>query len=157
MIIFKIKVQRNVSVSQHKFYGKLSAALSPWRTTMNSIRIGVLFGVMLIIAGCKEPPPPPAMVPSVTVVSAAIGSISPHSTEVGQVIAYDNVRLQARVRGFLVKKDFQEGKVVKKDTLLYMIEQDQYIAFVKSAQADLMMAQANQEADRVNQADQTVE
>jgi membrane fusion protein (multidrug efflux system) len=119
--------------------------------TMNSIRIsGLLFGVMLIAAGCKEPPPPPAVIPSVTVVAAAIGSISPHSTEVGQVIAYDNVRLQARVQGFLVKKNFQEGKVVKKDTLLYLIEQDQYIALVKSAQADLMMAQANQKNSDIN-------
>lgn len=122
---------------------------------MNSIRtVGLLFGVMLMVAGCKEPPPPPPIVPSVTVVSAAIGSISPHSTEVGQVIAYDNVRLQARVKGFLVKKDFQEGKVVKKDTLLYMIEQDQYIALVKSAQADLMMAQANQKNSDINYARQ---
>ncbi len=99
---------------------------------------------MLIFSGCKEPPPPPPIIPAVVVAPAVTGSISPHSTEVGQVVAYDHVKLMARVSGFLVKKNFQEGQTVKEGALLYMIEQGQYIADVKAAQATLMMMQANQ-------------
>jgi membrane fusion protein (multidrug efflux system) len=112
---------------------------------MKAITIcGALFFTTLFFSGCKEPPPAPPAIPAVTVVPAVMGSISPRSTEVGQVIAYDNVRLMARVKGFLVKKNFQEGQTVKEGTLLYMIEQAQYIAEVKAAQAELMMAQASQ-------------
>ncbi len=118
---------------------------------MKSISIcGTIFSLMLFFSGCKEPPPPPAVIPAVMAVPAVIGSISPHSTEVGQVIAYDNVRLMARVSGFLVKKNFQEGQTVKEGTLLYLIEQAQYIAEVKSAQAALMMTQANQKNSDIN-------
>jgi len=118
---------------------------------MKAISICVaLFFTMLTFSGCKEPPPPPPVIPAVVVAPAVMGSISPHSTEVGQVIAYDNVRLMARVSGFLVKKNFQEGQTVKEGTLLYMIEQGQYIAEVNAAKAELMMAQANQKNSDIN-------
>ena len=122
---------------------------------MKAINIGAaLFFSMLIFSGCKEPPPPPPIIPAVVVAPAVMGSISPHSTEVGQVVAYDHVKLMARVSGFLVKKNFQEGQTVNEGTLLYMIEQGQYIADVKAAQATLMMMQANQKNADINYARQ---
>ena len=122
---------------------------------MKAISTGAaLFFLMLIFSGCKEPAPPPAIIPAVVVTPAVMGSISPHSTEVGQVVAYDHVKLMARVSGFLVKKNFQEGQTVKEGTLLYMIEQAQYIADVKAAQATLMMMQANQKNADINYARQ---
>ncbi len=118
---------------------------------MKAISIGgALFFTMLIFSGCKEPPPPPQIIPAVVAAPAVMGSISPHSTEVGQVLAYDNVKLMARVSGFLVKKNFQEGQTVKEGDLLYMIEQGQYIAEVNAAKAELMMAQANQKNSDIN-------
>jgi membrane fusion protein (multidrug efflux system) len=118
---------------------------------MKAIGIGAaLFSLMLIFSGCKEQPSPPNVIPAVVVAPAVMGSISPHSTEVGQVVAYDHVKLMARVSGFLVKKNFQEGQTVKEGTLLYMIEQAQYIADVKAAQATLMMMQASQKNADIN-------
>ncbi len=118
---------------------------------MKAISIGgALFFTMLIFSGCKEPPPPPQIIPAVVAAPAVMGSISPHSTEVGQVLAYDNVKLMARVSCFLVKKNFQEGQTVKEGDLLYMIEQGQYIAEVNAAKAELMMAQANQKNSDIN-------
>ena len=39
---------------------------------------------------------------------------------------FEEVNIMARVKGILVEKHFKEGDFVKKGTLLYKIEQDNY-------------------------------
>jgi len=57
--------------------------------------------------------------------------------------AYSEVQVIARALGTLEKKYFTEGQKVKKDDLLYSIEDDVYKAQVEAAQASLQMAKAN--------------
>jgi membrane fusion protein (multidrug efflux system) len=112
------------------------------------IQPGLLLGAIVFfvsITGCKEEikvvaPPPP----QVTVIPAAMGAVSPSQLVVGQVKAYDDVELRARVAGFLEKRNFVEGQVVKAGTLLFLIEQAQYKAAVQTAEAEKMRAEAEQ-------------
>ncbi len=53
----------------------------------------------------------------------------------GNVAAYLSVDLEARVPGYLTKIAFQDGAPVKKDQLLFVIEQDQYAQQVNLTKA----------------------
>lgn len=57
--------------------------------------------------------------------------------------SYEEVDVMARVKGTLVEKYFKEGEFVKKGTLLYKIEQNNYLANLNAQKANLAKAQAN--------------
>jgi membrane fusion protein (multidrug efflux system) len=56
---------------------------------------------------------------------------------VGQAVGIPTVEIRARVEGYLQNWSFEEGSIVKKGQLLFLIEQDKYINNVKYSQADL--------------------
>ena len=89
-------------------------------------------------------PAPPA--PSVIVATVAKKDLTPTLKFTGRVEAVDKVELRARVDGYLEKRDFTEGQMVKKGDLLFRIEQQQYQARVEIAQANLARAQASQQS-----------
>ncbi|MBL0371226.1 efflux RND transporter periplasmic adaptor subunit [Rhizobium sp. KVB221] len=80
---------------------------------------------------------------SVGVVEVAARPTNPGKTFVGRVEAIDNVNLMARVDGFLTRREFTEGQMVKAGDLLFVIQKDVYEASVVSAQANLEKAQAD--------------
>jgi len=99
--------------------------------------------VAVTAAGCK-PKAQPTIIQNVTVAPATKGEVLTSSEYIGQAKAYDDVDLIARVQGFLTKRNFIEGQMVKSGDLLFEIEKSEYVAKVESAQGALMKAQANQ-------------
>ena len=102
--------------------------------------------VLLLITGlvgCSPKKVPKHIQPAVVVTPASNQSITKSHTAVGQTVAMSKVKLLARVKGFLVKREFTEGDFVKQGKLLFEIEKDQYQAEVQSGQANLENAQAN--------------
>lgn len=95
---------------------------------------------IIIISGCwkKEPTP----LPEVTVVKVIEDDIYEVWTLVGQTVSDPQVELLARVGGFLEKRDFKEGSFVKKNSILFQIEKDQYKAYVDQAKANLAVKEA---------------
>ncbi len=91
----------------------------------------------------KKPEAPP---PSVTVVAAEKGFISPVDDFVGQAKAQDCVVLSARVNGMLMKRNFSEGQPVKAGDKLFEIEKDVYQAELEQAQGSLLAEQASQKS-----------
>lgn len=96
------------------------------------------------LAGCKpenkfQPPPPPEISVAVPVQQA----VTPYEELTGNTVAFATVDLVARVEGFLTSQNYVDGSVVKKDDLLFMIEQTMYKAKVKEAQAQLDGAKAS--------------
>jgi len=91
-------------------------------------------------SGSKQEAPPP----SVTVVPAVKGSVSPVDEYVGQAKAQDCVVLVARVSGMLMKRNFSEGQPVKAGDKLFEIEKDVYQAELEQAKGALLSEQANQ-------------
>lgn len=61
---------------------------------------------------------------------------------VGRIRAQLFVEVRARVEGFLERMHFEEGSYVKKDQVLFVINQDQYRAKADKARAQLKKDEA---------------
>jgi membrane fusion protein (multidrug efflux system) len=106
-----------------------------------SCRIGVLLlpllatvGLLPIAAGAQPAPGEP---PAVGVVRAQHQQITQTDEFIGRIQAVNRVALVARVTGFLEKRLFTEGSEVKKDALLYQIEQPPFQAQVDASKANV--------------------
>ena len=88
--------------------------------------------------------------PSVVVAPVVSKDVSEKSEYVGRVEAEKTVQLQARVEGFLEKRNFVEGSMVKKGDLLFVIEQGPYQATLSQNEASLAGAQATLKNENVN-------
>jgi membrane fusion protein, multidrug efflux system len=84
-------------------------------------------------AAAQQPAGPPA----VGVVRAERQQITQTDEFVGRVQAVGRVSLVARVTAFLEKRPFVEGAEVKKDDLLYQLEQPPFQAQVDAAKANV--------------------
>jgi multidrug efflux system membrane fusion protein len=111
------------------------------------IRIVPLVALILIanvLAGCDSKPtagsaPPP---PTVTVAHPLQKSMTEWDEYTGRFTALETVEIRARVSGFIDSVHFQEGQIVKKDDLLFVIDQRPYQIAVEQAKADIERAQA---------------
>ncbi|MDQ1326270.1 MAG: Efflux transporter periplasmic adaptor subunit [Campylobacterota bacterium] len=111
----------------------------------------ILSALILGLGGCSDSktgstnqppqaqnmPPLPVAVHVVKFKDAAIEKTYP-----AIINAYEKVDIVARVSGILEKKHFTEGAFVKKNDLLYTIEQDIYRAKLDTAQAVLEKARS---------------
>jgi RND family efflux transporter MFP subunit len=98
-------------------------------------------------------PPPafritPAQLPSATtlpipVVTPRAQSVSSYVEITGNAASVNAVKLIARVEGYLEQIHYEDGQFVKKDDLLFTIQQDQYKDQLQQAQAQLLTAQAS--------------
>ena len=110
------------------------------------IRIVPLVSLILIanvLAGCDGKPAsgaPP--LPPVTVAQPLQKSITEWDEYTGRFTALETVEIRARVSGFIDSVHFQEGQIVKKDDLLFVIDQRPYQIAVEQAKADIERAQA---------------
>ena len=104
-----------------------------------------LLGAPLILSGCKEQnkyaAPPPA---KVTVATPTRSPVTLYAEFTGNTAPVASVDLEARVQGFLVSIDYRDGEAVKKDRVLFKIDQAQYQAQVDLQQAQLDAAKAKQ-------------
>jgi len=98
-------------------------------------------------AGAASPPPGAAMAQSamaapVPVAHPKVQNVSDTLEVTGNAASIAEVKLLARVVGYLEKIHFEDGAVVKKNDLLFTLQQDQYRAQLQQAQAQLALAQA---------------
>lgn len=91
----------------------------------------------LLAQGSPAAPPP-----SVIVQAAEKRPLTRSFPFVGRVEALDKVELRARVQGFLQRRVFQEGAVVKEGDLLIVIEKAPFEAALAQQRAGLAVAQA---------------
>ena len=109
--------------------------------------------MLAIISGCQNDdsnataqPQQPA--PAVMVTPVIQEQVTKTHEQVGRIAALKTVNLVARVQGFLEKRNFKEGEGVKKDDILFLIEQAPYQIEVKAAQASVSETKATlQNAD----------
>ncbi|MEM7748943.1 MAG: efflux RND transporter periplasmic adaptor subunit [Pseudomonadota bacterium] len=88
--------------------------------------------------------------PSVIVQTIEEKDVTPEFRYVGRVVAVDTVSIRARVSGILEKRNFIEGRTVKKGQVLFEIERAPYQVVVDQRKAELISAKAklvNAEAD----------
>ncbi|OGV35293.1 MAG: hypothetical protein A2020_06120 [Lentisphaerae bacterium GWF2_45_14] len=105
-----------------------------------------IFSILFLFSGCEKNVVSEAIVSEVIVTPVIFENVAFSFNIVGQAIAYDNVDLIARVEGFLEQRNFIEGRKVKKNDLLFVIEKTQYDANVTIAKSSLAAKKA--ELDR---------
>src|SRR5208282_4565851 len=89
-----------------------------------------------------EAQPAPSGPPAVGVVGAERQQMTPTDEFIGRIQAVGRVALVARVTAFLEKRLFVEGSEVKKDDLLYLLEQAPYQAQLDYSQANVAQLEA---------------
>jgi multidrug efflux system membrane fusion protein len=113
--------------------------------------LGLLGVALPVLAGCGEknayvPPPPPKVV----VAQPLQQDVPLYAELTGNTKAFNEVKLEARVQGFLEQIKYVDGAAVKKGDLLFVIQQSTY-------QAQLDQAKATLEANKASQANAQVE
>jgi membrane fusion protein, multidrug efflux system len=108
-----------------------------------NVALGFVVAMASALAGCDGSPsatgPSP---PAVTVAQPLQKSITEWDEYTGRFTALETVEIRARVSGFIDSVNFKEGQIVKKDDLLFVIDQRPYKIAVDQAKADIERAQA---------------
>ena len=84
-----------------------------------------------------------APIPTVLVAEVPQRTVQVSADFVARTEAVPTVEIRARISGVLEQVRFREGSEVKKDQVLFVIQQDEYKAALQSAQAQLAKAQAD--------------
>jgi RND family efflux transporter MFP subunit len=113
---------------------------------MRTLSVGLLVGVSVLLSACDKPKPPELPPAKVTVAKPVQQTVQNYQTFDGTAAPLLLVNLDARVPGYLTKINFKDGATVKKDDLLFVIEQTQYKDQVALQQA--VYDQAKIEFDR---------
>ncbi len=108
------------------------------------VAAAALVGLILFLpAGCKQKPksaPPPP--PKVTVSQPVREEIVDYLEFSGNTQAINTVQLQARVEGYLNGVYFKDGDIVRKDQLLFLIQQNTYFASLQQAEGSVQNQKA---------------
>ncbi|HEX6861764.1 MAG TPA: efflux RND transporter periplasmic adaptor subunit [Thermoanaerobaculia bacterium] len=94
------------------------------------------------LSGCKEPPPPPPPPPEVVVQPVDVRDTPVQAEFTGEIRGGEDVEVRARVAGYLQSQDYDEGTVVRKGQLLFLIDPKPFQATVARARADVAEAAA---------------
>ena len=101
----------------------------------------LIFFILLPACGKKDasaPPPPP----KVTVTQPIKQTVTDYLEATGNTQAINTVQLTARVSGYLDKVFFQDGQMVKKGQLLFLIQQNTYQDALDQAEAQIALYKA---------------
>ena len=115
------------------------------RARRTALVIGMF--VTMFVAGCqpKKPafvaPPPP----KVTVATPLVRPVTDYFYTTGNTRSVKRVELRSRVAGYLDRIEFEDGDIVKKGDLLFVIDKAPYEAALAAAQADLAKSKAQLE------------
>jgi RND family efflux transporter MFP subunit len=136
----------------------MSQSISRWRdlSPKRVFRLASAFllalGFTLISNGCSkvqpapQAPPPPA----VTVAKPLQQEVVEWDTFNGYLEAKESVNVSARVSGMIVKAPFEEGSLVKKKDVLYLLDERPFKADLALKSADVEKAKAQVEIAKLN-------
>jgi membrane fusion protein (multidrug efflux system) len=99
----------------------------------------------LIFPACdkkEEPKAPPP--PDVLVLAAATRDVPVYREWIGTLDGSENADIRARVTGYLLKRDYKEGALVKKGDLLFQIDPRPFEAALAQAASQLEQGKAAQ-------------
>jgi membrane fusion protein (multidrug efflux system) len=116
-----------------------------------SLAIPLLVGSALFLGGCRKSPSTAAPSPPVVSVVAVAPADVPVSAEfVAQTQSSHLVNIQARVSGFLDKRMYTEGAIVKEGQVLFQMDPKPFQVQLDQARAALAKAEAAMETARLD-------
>lgn len=116
------------------FFAKKELKLRKKRLILMSCCIAAVIAGYVILTWPKKKAPEK---PVVSVEKVGVEDVNIYGDYVGRIRAHQFVEVRARVEGFLERMAFAEGTYVKKDQILFVIDQRQYKAKVDKARAQL--------------------
>ena len=126
------------------------------KSKMKNITRTLLCILLLLFSACsqqkeEQAPPPP---PDITVYQTKVQEVPIYQEFVGQTHGFKDISIRARIEGFLEGIHFAEGSRIKKGTLLYTLESQQFEADVAAkmsrvAEAKTMLAKAQSDLKRI--------
>jgi RND family efflux transporter MFP subunit len=126
---------------------------SAWAGFRRSSSIAVAVAYAFALNACNKvntAPPPAPPPPSVTVAKPLQQEVMEWDTFNGYFEAKESVNISGRVSGMIVDAPFKEGSIVKKDQVLYLLDErpfkadlDSKLADVERAKAQVAIAQLN--------------
>ena len=105
-------------------------------------RMVVVAAAAALAAGCRSASAPTQPPPAVTVARPTSESVADYLDFTGNTAAINSVTVVARVEGYLEKIHFTDGARVKKGQLLFTIQQQQYVAQLAQAKAQVLAQKA---------------
>ncbi len=131
-----------------------------WRTAQASVCGSVLKGVLSIafaialpglLDGCSKKAPVAATPP----IEVTITTVAPHDTPVdfeftAQTESSREVEIRARVDGFLDRRMYVEGQLVKTGQVMFLMDPKPFEAALRTAQGQLAQQQARLEVAKAN-------
>lgn len=117
-----------------RFFTKRELRLRKKRIIIMLCCITALVVAYLVLTWPKKKSPE---APVVSVETVGVEDVEIYGDYVGRVRAQQFVEVRARVEGFLERMAFEEGTYVKKNQVLFVIDQRQYKAKVDKARAQL--------------------
>lgn len=112
-----------------------------------------IIGLLMIVipfAGCSKKAKQPQREAEVTVMTVKQGDTPMAFEFVAQTQSSHEVQIRARVSGFLEKRVYMEGAVVKKGSTLFLMDKKPFQAQVNAAAAALTRQKSNHETARRN-------
>src|SRR5579872_2301490 len=109
-----------------------------------SAALGAALAVAALLAGCRNaatsqaPPPKP---PEASVVTVEPERVALTSEWIATLDGYVNAQIRPQVSGYLLKRNYEEGAVVRKGQVLFEIDRRPFEAALAQARARLGEAQ----------------
>lgn len=91
----------------------------------------------LLLVSCEKKKPVAKALPKVYAAYSAKKTVPYYLEGIGHVRAYNSANIQSQVEGYLEKIHYEQGKDVKKDSILITIDPDNYKAMVEEAEGEL--------------------
>jgi membrane fusion protein (multidrug efflux system) len=95
-----------------------------------------------LLGGCGKETSHEAPAPEVLVVEAVRRDVPVYGEWVGTLDGFINAQIRAKVQGYLLKREYKEGSLVKEGDVLFQLDPRQYQAALDQAKANLAQAQA---------------
>ena len=123
----------------------------PFLTRWTQVPLALL-GILLGIGGCTEEVPGPQAAPptEVTAVTLTPKDIPATYGFVGKTESTRKVEIRARVQGFLDKRSYEEGEIVKAGQTLFLMDRKPFEAKLKVEKAALGQQEARLRTARAN-------
>ena len=116
------------------------------RRTLATLNMGLVAGILSLLCGCGKEPVSSARPPTDVTVMTVTARDTPVVFEfVAQTQSSREVEIRARVAGFLEKRLYTEGELVKAGQVLFQMDRRPFEAALLSAQGQLAQQQARWE------------
>src|SRR4051794_34501259 len=120
--------------------------MNPYQRTLGFVSLAVS---AIILSGCeKEEATVAAASPDVLVAPAAARDVPVFREWIGTLDGSENAEIRARVTGYLLKRNYAEGSLVKKGDLLFEIDPRPFEAALAEAKSQLEQGKAMQLASQ---------